>query len=438
MSKRWSSGWRSIVATSCAALIAGLLPWQTRWMFGQVLIDGAHTEYGVMSLFAVEILVFLGLIAVLVIRSSRTEASSLALRLGAIAIVVMILGTTFVSFGAYSLATLIHVVLAFALFFLLLSEEVSFPIVFLAFVFGLLPSIVSGFIQVFSGASPASSWFGLASRSAMQLGDAVFTLDGERVLRAYGTFSHPNVFAGYLGVALFGWWYALAQFRSHWSRKVYIFLGSFGTLLLIAGLLVTGSRSAFLGVLLGIVLFAVSRLVRSSRARAVVLSAIAFGVVGTALFSSVVFADVAADLRGGGVHEERSLTERISLYEEYVPFVQAMNPWIGYGAGSYVLSYANFDAGKAVYEYQPIHNAWLLMFAEVGVLGAISLFVFCGFILKHLFSSLKYPFASYALGMVGVLFVISCFDHYLWSSWAGLALVAITAASVLRLGTSSN
>lgn len=432
--------WKQNIATWGATVIAFLLPWQTRWMFGEVSIEGAHTEFGVMSLFVTEILVAIVGIVVLLSRkdAQRTAHDALPLRLGAVACVMIVLGAAFAQNSAFSLAMAMHVLFAFGLFALLCSELVDFKRVCIGFVAGLVPSLTLGVIQVVSGSSPASSWLGLAARDAAQLGDAVFTMDGERMLRAYGTFSHPNVFGGYLGVALFAWWYVLAAYRSYWSYRTHLALGGTITAFLLLGLVLTGSRSAFLGVLLGLALSMIARLVASRRIRPFAVSGAAIAVIGFVLFGSVAFSTIVSEIRGGGVHEERSLTERIELYEAFVPFVAAMNPLVGYGVGSYVTSYAAFDPGNEVFEYQPVHNAFLLAFAEVGILGALALIAFWASLGRCLFHHLPHRDALYALGMVSVVVTIACFDHYLWSSWAGLALCAMVSAATVRLGTSSN
>ncbi len=414
--------------------IAFLLPWQTRWMYNAIPIDGAHTEYGIMSLFVVEAILAMAMIIAIFLRPTLEVRHQLPVRLGAVLCVVAILGTAFADRGLFSLAMASHVLFAYALFVTLLFEQISFRLVCGAFVLGLVPSIFFGMVQVLTGVSPANTWLGMAARGAAQLGDAVFTVDGERVLRAYGTFSHPNVFGGYLGVGLFAWWYVLAFYRSDWSHRSYVLVGTFGTALLLFGLLLTGSRSAMLGLLLGLLLTVVARGVRSSAKRTASVMSVATVVIATSLIASFTLTDLAAELRGGGVNEERSLTERVALYEDFVPFIAATNLVVGHGVGSYVLSYADFDAGKPAYNYQPIHNTFLLYFAETGILGALILFWFLAAIIRNHLRRLPQREALTALGAGSVLLVIAFYDHYLWSSWAGLALMALVLGMMVRMG----
>lgn len=424
-------------ATAINWAIAGVvmfLPWQTRWMYGVELLDGAHTEYGIMSLFAVEVLAAIAMIIAVITRSSIDARHQLSVRLGAMLCVAIVLGTAWADRGLFSLAMATHVLFAYGLFVALLFTQVSIRFVCGAFVLGLVPPIIFGMIQIFTGVSPANSWLGLAARNAAQLGDAVFTIQGERTLRAYGVFSHPNVFGGYLGVGLFACWHVLAEFRAKWSARIYAGIGTFGTALLLFGLLLTGSRSAMLGLLLGLLLTMVARSVRSGVKRTIMVLSVTALVIGTSLIASFTFTDLAAELRGGGVNEERSLTERVELYKDFVPFMLVTNLVVGHGVGSYVLSYADFEPGKPAYDYQPIHNTFLLYFAETGILGALILLWFLATVARSHLARLSQRDALTALGMSSVVLVIAFYDHYLWSSWAGLALMALVLGMLVRMG----
>lgn len=418
-------------------VVAGIffvLPWQSRWIFDAVLLAGEHTEYGIMSIFISEIFVLVALLFAVIFARKISDQHQLPVRLGAIFCIAILIGSAFADRELLSFALTLHILSAYGLFILLILERISIRVICLAFIAGLVPSIVLGMIQVFSGVSPESSWLGLATRSAAQLGDAVFTVDGERFLRAYGTFSHPNIFGGYLSVGVFALWYVLARYRTKFAPKMYVLLGTFGTAALLFGLFLTGSRSAILGFCVGLTVVTFARFVASRTWRTVGIFGILTSVIVGSLFASFALTDVVASLRGGGVHEERSLTERVALYEEFVPFIQSSNIFIGHGVGSYVLSYADFDPGKPAYDYQPIHNAFLLMFADTGILGLLAALWFVGTVVYRHLRRLPNTSALYALGMGSVLLIVACYDHYLWSSWAGLALTVFVLGLMVRFG----
>jgi O-antigen ligase len=437
MYKRRRMTWKCEIPTWCAAVIAFLLPWQTRWIFGEVFLAGEHTEFGVMSVYVVELAVVVVAIGTATISLPKAFPSFrgrnailwyCTLLVGLCAL----LSAAFASNPFFSFVMAAHVLFAVILFFVFSSPSIRWNAVCVGLVLGLFPSIVLGIFQFVEGFSPAYSWLGLATRDVAHLGDAVFTLNGERVLRAYGVFSHPNIFGGYLGVALFAWWNVLARMRSTIASRFYLLLGGIGTTMFVCGIVLTGSRSAFLGVALGVTLLLVSRAIKHRFTRLITLSGIAGAGIGLVLMASFAFPSVLADLRGGGVHEERSLVERAVLYHDSVSMIHAMNPFVGVGVGSYVLTSAALNSGKAVFEYQPVHNAYLLAFVEMGVIGFFALLGFGWSLFRILFYHLSRHHTVYALGMVTVVGTIAWFDHYLWSSWAGLALCAFACAAVMR------
>jgi hypothetical protein len=418
------------------SIVAFCLPWQTRWMYGAVQIDGAHTEFGIMSIYAVEIMAIIGVLVGWLLdrtpsRMSIRPGYQAPIRFGGVVLVVVALGTAFADRSMFSFSMLTHLMVAYVFFGGLLLDRVRFQPILAAFVLGLVSPVTLGLLQVFSGISPASTFFGLAARNAAQLGDAVFTIDGARVLRAYGSFPHPNIFGGFLGVGLFAWWSIVASFRKRtWHGPV----SAFGTGLLLIGLIFTGSRSAFLGVLVGLVFVMFVYAIRSMRLARPLVSIMLLMAIAGSLFASFHFSDVAAGIRGGGVNEERSLTERVALYERFVPFMLVTNPWFGHGIGSYALSYADFDPGHDVYTYQPIHNVALLMLAEIGILGVLAMIAWTGSAYRINLSRFPKKDALYAFGMASVVLIISFYDHYLWSSWVGLSLIALVLAMMVRMG----
>ncbi len=422
------------------AFIAFLLPWQARWIYGNILIDGERTEFGVMSLYAIEVAILaLGAIVLYQYLQGKLDitirsAYQLPIRLGAIGLIIIILGTGFSHHQLFALSMTTHLAIALIFLVLCLIQSVELYKVLIGFVAGSIAPIVLGIIQVFGGSSPANTYLGIAYRSAGQLGDAVFTIGAERVLRAYGSFSHPNVFGGYLGVALFAFWYLMFRFRGQLSKQAYHLIGTFGTSFLLFALLLTGSRSAIFGVIVGLLVMMSFRFIRSLNVAKLIASIILIGAIGGSLYASFALPDVASSLRGGGVNEERSITQRIELYKVYVPIIQSINPMVGAGYGAYVLTAADLNPGKSVFDYQPVHSAWALALAEIGGLGMVMVLLFLASIHKIHHQRLPRPDALYGVAMVIVLLVISFYDHYPWSLWSGLILLAFVGAMMMRLG----
>ena len=78
------------------------------------------------------------------------------------------------------------------------------------------------------------------------------------------------------------------------------------------------------------------------------------------------------------------------------------------------------NSNQPVYNVQPIHDIFILMFAELGLIGA---FFIISVVRKIIKSADKIDIMSTSLIMG--LIIIGFFDHYLWTSWTGWVLMAL-------------
>lgn len=413
-----------------------LLPWQTRYIFGTVGIGNAVSEYGVMSVYATELLLVIGLVAGYLwqgLPNLRKENRPPAVR-ALILISAALIGVVFSTQLQLSLAQFIHVACALVFFLALLDSRVDLKKVLLSLALGLIAPLLLGAFQVLAGYSGASSLAGLAARNAEHLGDSVISLpDGSRILRAYGSFSHPNVFAGYLAVGVVAAGSLWGRAKSLRYRSVYGVLA----IALLLGLFLTASRSAALGLALGTGLaLLVVRMKDTAKARIAVIP-LAIAVIGGTLAVTLFAPNMAADTRGGGVNEDRSIEERTAQYGEYFATEKLASPLqvlVGHGVGSYTFELAKTYPDRDVFAYQPVHSMPLLVFFEVGILGSILILVWQTTIDMINFARFPNRDAVTAFAMGNVVLVILFFDHYLWSSWSGLALIALVMALTVRMG----
>jgi O-antigen ligase len=250
--------------------------------------------------------------------------------------------------------------------------------------------------------------------------------DGSRVLRAYGTFPHPNNFGGYLTVGILTT-LALPFTGARRARGII-------AAVLAVGLVITASRSALLGLILGgAITMMIVHVKRTTLATKLVMP-IAFSVIALALGVTLFAPSLAASLRGGGALEDRSLSERADQYREFPATVEGTDWLIGNGPRNYVYAVADEHPERSVWDYQPIHNVPLLLASELGLIALILVIAWCASIDRINFARFPNREAAYACGMGMALLFVTFFDHYLWSSWGGLALGAYVMALSLRLG----
>ena len=236
-------------------------------------------------------------------------------------------------------------------------------------------------------------------------------------------FSYPNALAGFLilpiciGVGMFAFG----------RRGIGRLLGLGGTAVLVAALVLTGSRGGLIvaaGVLL--LLPVMGRLCRCVSRRQMAHVAIAYGVVAVMVVASVAvpvsrdlvwkplvqrFAAVGQEVSQGQAATGQNLGSRLQMLRDLGPYLRAY-PVLGSGLGTYASVYMTFRS-KLFFATDP-HSLVVKSLAEGGILGfaielvMIGVLLWLGFRAALLSSNRALTFAVVA-GVTGTL-VHSCFD----------------------------
>jgi O-antigen ligase len=413
-----------------------LLPWQTRFIFGADELMSGISEYGILSLFAVEILIIAGFVIQPFIKRNRDF--DITLILGWLFILAA-LGSVFSAENRHlAVMTWLHVLVAYLFFISLLNEAVKPRQALLVFSLGLVVPSLLGIFQAVSGTSPSSSLLGLAPHDAVTAGSSVVETFSMRWLRAYGSFQHPNIFGGYLAIGLF----AVFLFQRWHAEKMYKYLSWILAGLFSVTLVLTYSRSAWLAfalsfIIVGWMLFAHHR-VEMRRIIPLGLIVLVIIFLTVSLFAQPVFTRFDSTAR----LESTSLEERLNGIDQWktVEFEGgdvAKRIINGVGVGNYVVELEQSFFGMPVYAYQPVHNVYLLIFSELGLIGSILIFLWLASMDKYNYARIPHVPAVGALAMGNTLLIIGFFDHYIWSLWPGLALLAFVMAMTLQLSEPS-
>lgn len=305
--------------------------------------------------------------------------------------------------------------------------------------------VVLGVLQVMRGASVGVPWLGEPVISSVMPGVAHTGGGVDAMLRAYGTFPHPNVFAGYLVVALFmvlsGAFLGDAARGAGGAESVtgdtlrdaacgatpcvFVRLLRCGIgLIMMVGLAVTFSRGALIGLFIGVLVSGVVVICtrRWSAWRRVVVGS----VVGLCVVFAVVLGFVLV-FRGAP-----QVYQRLALRDESVIEARVHNLsyglallWrcpFGVGFGQAALRLQDgAPTTLAPWEYQPPHNIFLLIAVELGVVGFLAVL---GLLAQIFWSARRDPLL---IGIFTALIAAGMFDHYLISLYHGQALLAMVA-----------
>ncbi len=298
-------------------------------------------------------------------------------------------------------------------FFLIFAlRKISFPLWPQALLLGSLLSSFLAWGQVFKGGSLGGVfwWLGERSFNLATPGIALAQLGSHLLLRPYATFSHPNSLAGFLLVSLLLLWGARASFKNKiFFKLAFLFLG--------LTLFLTCSFATYLGAGLALMVFLwrEQRLSSKKMAKAGFFLGLLFCLI-VFLFSFKI-----------GLVEPKSINDRLLLAKNALILIKK-RPLLGVGLGNFIPAQAEIipAARKDVNLLQPVHNLYLLVASQAGLIGLLIFITLLFSWLKKVKKS-SFPLAQGALAMI--LF-LALFDHY----WLTLPQNFLLFAVVLGLG----
>lgn len=291
---------------------------------------------------------------------------------------------------------------------------------------------IVGFFQFLRQSSLGLAFLGESFLGINIAGVANIVIDGAKVIRAYGTFPHPNVLAAFLLLGLFSFYYLFLKSgdRSKSYKKIFLAIGIF---IILSGLILTFSRTAWVIALLlslsGMIYLAFLK-ERHLAVKELFLIFVFSIFILTAVFRPYIFE------RAKIVSGDSALSYRVVYNQLGIKLIKD-TPW-GIGIGNQVFysaknGFYEFFGLNKVWEWQPIHNLYLLIASEIGVLGLAAFIIF---ILKLIFGivrkELKDPLVlvvNYQLLFSLLLFGL--FDHFLWTLQPGRLMFWLTAGLVM-------
>ena len=442
-----SSRLESILRVSLCALLF-LIPLQTVWIYSQPVVNGFVWEFGTMKIYLTEIILWFSCILFLFwfweklhlykkkkkITFSFTKDRAFTMAVGAF-IVYCLISTLWAIHPELALQQALWVMAAGIVFFMLYLGPVPWHQASIWFIIGATTQGVLGIVQFFTQSVGSTKLMGMGVHHAWEGGSAV--LLGESIgrwLRAYGTFPHPNILGGFLCLSLIIsilFFSSVKRGKSVWDPLFrYTIIG-----IQLFALFVTFSKSAWIAfglwVFSLIAFFLVYYTAKSHKVFAEKAEQFTnfslfcvCGIVALVLFFQPL---VASRFLGNAPHELRSVSERISGYAESL-HIFSVAPLTGVGVGNYTVAAMIASPGAPGWQYQPVHNVILLVFAELGFLGAtLALLILCYF-LVYFFSRVPKKYPEYTLFFLLLCMpygILLLFDHYLFSSYSGLIFGAV-------------
>lgn len=460
-------------------LLLAIFPLSTAWIYFEPIIGGVKWQYGTLLWYASEVVLAVCVLSCcLYLYTKHIHGSAIKFSWSKDRLFVLSLALFCLYLYIRSIFTLypdiafqqsVHVLEAILFFFCISLSPLENYKLIRALVFGAVIQSIFGIAQFLLQTTWSSVWLGTSLHLSAEAGSSVVVTNSERWLRAYGTFSHPNVFGGYLVLVLL---VALQHYNTtaqkhitpvFWSTIVNIMC----MVLLTMGVFVSFSRSAWIALFLGLLFLSFrpkrpegvkwrnrffttlsqnevkgstvtpkgSLFVRQAglglarddknntfQSLLVVISVCTF-----VIFSLLLWPLITTRLGATSANEHVSITERVSGSREAVGIIQD-NFMFGIGPGQYTASLMQKDSSHPIWYYQPVHNVFLLVISEIGIVG-----IFLFFVCVLFFVSLFYLRLSDLFFFVPFIPLL-IFDHYIWSSLVGLFVLVVFVSLVVRLG----
>jgi len=302
-----------------------------------------------------------------------------------------------------------------------LANKVNTKIVFYSLVFSIALFSIIGIAQVFLGSNIGGAMYYLGERSFNLSSPAVAltTLLGRETLRAYSTFSHPNSMAGYLLLVLI----ILPRFVKDNVKKIMSkMLLSIVLIITILGTLFTFSDGAIVSFIILFSLFFLSKTHRVLFKRLVLVIPIAL------VIFSVFLNPMLNSRRFESLVSRQNIQERIYL-NEVAMSTFSKSPLIGVGLNNTILTIPKSKiAPPKLWILQPVHNVFLLLLVETGLVGLLT---FLYFVYRLIFYSLSKN--NTIVFIIMFILFTGFLDHY-WMTLQQNMLVVSIALGVNFVG----
>lgn len=316
----------------------------------------------------------------------------------------------------------------------------------LVFIFSGILQAILGTLQYLKQGSFNLKMFGEVDLSPTLQNISKIDVFGEKLIRAYGTFPHSNVLACFLFIAII---FTICLIFMALNNVVVIHklplqkfirlpILVFVLYILSLGLLLTFSRSGWLACLLSIIFIALTILFLSSSFRTFLanqfqrnfskINILIVLVLFISLTIAIFWPQITSRDIGSNPEDDYSVSGR-ALYNQLAGNIIKDNLMLGIGPGLFVFHSAQYLLeGFEWWQMQPVHNVYLLILSEQGILGFITFLAFILYILSRIrnfnFKQKETNFNKQILiisltSILFSLFIIMLFDHYLWDIQQG-------------------
>jgi hypothetical protein len=294
-----------------------------------------------------------------------------------------------------ALAILVYIV---GVFKKRLDFRISLAVIGVAAVFQSLLGIAQFHMQHMIGLR----WLGEYIAPMGTSGLATIDTASGKLIRAYGTMPHPNVLAAFLIMGLA----AVLYFVSRESNKLFAKIAlAFSLLPITIGAFLTFSRVAWLAAIIIVCSHVVYNIWKKQKTPALII--ISLIIVSCATIGLLYHNELRARVSDP---DTRSISDRYYFNHLGLELIKSQ-PLLGVGVGNYVPALQQRYQLEP-WQYQPAHNIFIFIGAELGLIGLI-LFLAILFIIVYRLKNISLdPLSITLIGLGFVFLFMGQLDHY--------------------------
>lgn len=263
-------------------------------------------------------------------------------------------------------------------------------------------------------------------------GIAKIMFDGMKIIRPYGTFLHPNILAAFLLLCIFLLYYRWLDGEYSVAKNCF---SCFIYCSLFFALWLTFSRTAIIACLVASLVYFNFIFWHARETNNKALKQKLFLIFLTFVLCCLFFVSLAwpeVSHRFIISMGEQAVGLRLA-YNEIAFFIISQYPWLGIGLGNFTWEIAQIFNLLQSWMHQPVHNVYLLISSEVGLIG---LGVFLLFLWRLFAASKKEESNSRLFLPISLFFTVICFlfiaffDHFFWSLQQGQLMFWLTLGMI--------
>lgn len=247
-------------------------------------------------------------------------------------------------------------------------------------------------------------YFGERTFTGQTPGIANASINGELILRPYGTFSHPNLLAGFLVIMMTLIMAQLLIIKNRSIKYLYVLSIILGTIALVLSM----SR-------ISVFIFIITTLTLFIKNKKKYFAIFVFTLITIAFFFRGRFFNFNLN--------EEAITQRSNLIiASWNMFYK--NFFLGVGLNNFLSNITRFGSNKDLI-LQPVHNIYALVLAETGFLGISFLIAFIKKTIDRIIKD-KSVYKELKFLIFIIIIFLGMFDHYLLTLQQGQILLVLS------------